>query len=125
MTRDEELRTFRQECDDWLKPLGYSLNVTTNTSIIYSHYPDANWPWPHIECWFESTNGNVSKHCRLLANGRLGLIKASIGPLSLKHPSIKDFIADLRYLSNCVQSSDTNPIAKHHIQNLRNDYEQT
>ena len=124
MIRDEELRIFRQECDAWLAPLGYSLHAITNTSIMYSHEPDAIWPWPIVECWFESIDGNVSKNCRLLSTGNLGLIDARIGPISLKHPSMKDFIAKLRYLSNCIQSSRTNPIAQHHIRNLQNDYEQ-
>lgn len=112
---------FKQECDAWLKPLGYSINATTNNSIIYTHYPDDTFPWPHIECWQESTN-SYGKRCRLLAGGRLGLINASIGPISLNHQSIKRFIAYLRYFSNCVQNSHSNPIAQHHIQNLQNDY---
>ena len=110
---------FKKQCDEWLNPIGYSLHVETRESLMYSYNePDSVWPWPIIECWLEENKVGFDKRCKLIACGKIGLIQIKIGPISFKHPNMNEFVAKLRYVSNCIQSISTNPLAKHYIKNL-------
>ena len=112
-------KEFQKECDEWLNPMGYSLHANTQDSLMYScNKPDADWPWPIIECWLNENKSTIEKRCQLIGCGQIGLIHTVIGPISFRHPNINRFVAELRYASNCIQSMSTNPLAKHYVKNL-------
>lgn len=121
MTPIEVQHLIKDKCDEWLNPMGYSLQTSTNLSLLYSHdNPSLYWPWPVIECKIEQENKD-----RIIVNlaggGDNGLINISIKNLSFNHPDIIRFIANLRYISNCVQSMGSNSLAQYYINNLMNE----
>ncbi len=105
-----------------LNPMGYSLHASTNIGLMYSNNePDANWPWPIITCKIKPNKVGYDIRVDLMAGGNSGLMQTEIKGLSFKHPNIVDFISDLRYIANCVQSMRSNPIAQHYIKGLKNE----
>lgn len=124
MTPIELQHLIKDKCDTWLNPMGYSLHFSTSTYLAYSNNSiDSDWPWPLIVC---KVNPNDESHkitVDLQAGGNTELMQITIKDLSFEHPSIKDFISDLRYMSNCVQSMRTNLIAQHFRKNLRAELE--
>ena len=120
MTPIELQYLIKDKCDTWLNPMGYSLHFSTPTYLAYSNDNiDSDWPWPLIIC---KVNPNDNEHkitVDLKAGGNTELMQITIKDLSFGHPRIKDFISDLRYVSNCIQSMRKNPIAQHFRKNLR------
>ena len=122
MTPFELQLLIKDKCDKWLNPMGYSLHFSTPTCLAYSNNDiDVNWPWPLIVCKINPNDDNHKITVDLKAGGNTGLMEITIKDLSFEHPSIKDFISDLRYMSNCVQSMRTNPIAQHYRKALRDE----
>lgn len=122
MTPIEVEHLTKNKCDEWLNPMGYSLHASTNIGLMYSNNePDANWPWPIITCRIEPNKVGYDIRVDLMAGGDSGLMQTEIKRLSFKHPNIIDFISDLRYVANCVQSMRSNPIAQHYIKGLKNE----
>lgn len=120
MTPIEVQHLIKDKCDEWLNPMGYSLHVSTNSSLLYSHDNiSLDWPWPVIECKIRQEDKDRIV-VNLIGGGDSGLMKISIENLSFKHPDINRFIANLRYISNCVQNMRSNPLAQYHINNLMN-----
>lgn len=119
MTPIEVEHLIKDKCDEWLNPMGYSLHASTSESLIYSNdNPDINWPWPIIYCKIEPNEDLIKIVVDLVAGGSSlnnGLMQIEINGLSFKHPNIVSFISDLRYISNCVQSIRSNPIARFYI----------
>lgn len=119
MTPEEVQHKIKARCDEWLNPMGYSLHVSTQMSLMYSNdNPDANWPWPIVECCISGKTFDNRIEVNLIAGGRIGLCSIRTNNLQFRHPNIKELIARLRYISNCIQSASTNPLAQYHIKNL-------
>lgn len=120
MTPIELQHLIKDQCDTWLNPMGYSLHFSTPTYLAYSNDTiDLNWPWPLIICKVAPNDCNHRITVDLKAGGNTGLMQITIKDLPFEYPDVKDFISDLRYISNCVQSMRKNPIAQHYIKVLR------
>ena len=90
------------------------------TYLAYSNDAiDLNWPWPLIICKVDPNDRNHRITVDLVAGGNTKLMQITIKDLSFEHPDVKDFISDLRYISNCVQSMRNNPIAQYYRKALR------
>lgn len=78
---------FKDEADEWMKSLGYSLHSTNaeHTSMSYwSNHPDGYHPI--IRCWID----NHGKHCELIGGTHFKwFIQLRTGPIQFKHPSIQ------------------------------------
>lgn len=124
MTPIELQHLIKDKCDTWLNPMGYSLHFSTPIYLAYSNNNiDLDWPWPLVICKVNPNDNSHKITVDLQAGGNTELMRITIKDLSFEHPSIKDFISDLRYISNCVQSMRTNPIAQHFRKNLRAELE--
>ena len=105
MTPIELKHLIKDKCDTWLNPMGYSLHYSTPTYLAYSNNSiDLVWPWPLILCKVEPNDCNHTITVDLVAGGNTELMQIAIKDLSFEHPDIKDFISDLRYISNCIES---------------------
>ena len=120
MTPTELQHLIKDKCDTWLNPMGYSLHFSTPTYLAYCNDAiDSNCPWPLIICKVDPKDCYHRITVDLAAGGNTELMQITIKGLSFEHPYVKDFISDLRYISNCVQSMRKNPIAQHYIKVLR------
>ena len=120
MTPIELKHLIKDKCDTWLNPMGYSLHYSTPTYLAYSNNSiDLVWPWPLILCKVEPNDCNHTITVDLVAGGNTELMQIAIKDLSFEHPDIKDFISDLRYISNCIESIGKNPIAQFFRKKLR------
>ena len=118
MTPIELQHLIKDQCDTWLNPMGYSLHFSTPTYLAYSNDAiDLNWPWPLIICKVDPNDHRIIVD--LKAGGNTALMQLPINAFSFDHPYLQDFISDLRYISNCVQSMRKNPIAQHYRKVLR------
>lgn len=121
MIPQKQQKEIERQCDEWLKPMNYSCGCISGNCLIYtSNNPSADWPWPSIRCYF---NENNQIDVILVMSNRKTLIKAEIGPIQFKHPDIKEFISQLRYLANCCDSMFTNNLAEWHVNNLLQELE--
>ena len=120
MTPIELQHLIKDQCDTWLNPMGYSLHFSTSTYLAYSNDDiDLNWPWPLIICRVGPNDCNHRITVDLSASGDTELMQITIKGLSFEHHDVKDYISDLRYISNWVQSMRKNPIAQHYRKVLR------
>ena len=120
MTPIQLQHLIKDKCDTLLTPMGYSLHFSTSTYLAYSNdVIDLDWPWPLIMCKVDPNDCNHRITVDLAAGGNIGLMQITIKDLPFEYDDIKDFISDLRYISNCVQSMRKNPIAQHYIKVLR------
>lgn len=120
MTPIQLQRLIKDKCDTLLTPMGYSLHFSTSTYLAYSNdVIDLDWPWPLIMCKVDPNDCYHRITVDLAAGGNTGLMQITIKDLPFEYPDVKDFISDLRYISNCVQSMRKNPIAQHYIKVLR------
>lgn len=51
--------------------------------------------------------------------GQTGMIQPIIEGVAFENPYIVDFISNLRYVSNCIQSMFSNSLAQFHLNNLK------
>ena len=122
MTPEETTNRIKERCDAWLNPLGYSLHAAARGALMYSFDdPDEHWPWPIIQC---NLHDDDRISVDLIMSGQIGLISGGINSISFEHPEIKRFIAELRFVSNCIQTMSTNGISKWHFNCLLQAWEE-
>lgn len=81
--------TFKEESDEWMKSLGYSVHSFNPdyTSITYWNPKDEYHPV--IRCWIDGSD----KNCECTGGSHFKwFIQTKLGPLQFKHPQIETII---------------------------------
>ena len=90
------MKTFKEECEEWLKPFGYTVHAhnPTNTSIGFLN-PELDYS-PYIDCFINEVGEKV---CKLSGGGVKMFCSIKSGNLIFKHPDIKKYIDALCHYS--------------------------
>lgn len=94
--------TFRDECNEWLNPLGYNINIigAEDRCLIFSH--DSDIFKPSIQC-FNRLDGN--KHCILVGGNLKMFLTLSTTELMFKHPEIQKFIDTIAHYAKVCEEN--------------------
>lgn len=87
-------KTFREECTEWLAPLGYSIHSHGTDDRFFAFWNTDEPYSPFIICTHEL---NGEKRCRLRGTILKMLIQMQVSNLSFKHPDIERFIRAFRH----------------------------
>jgi hypothetical protein len=101
-----EKERFKKEAEEWLKPFGYSIHITSETDvslylsfICYEHIGEN---YPAIECSYDKGK----KTSRVYDSGVCKMfISLTTGDLMFKHPEIERFINLFRYYANLIENN--------------------
>ena len=91
--------SFREECEEWLKPLGYSIHMSNPNGNYYQFLNMEDTSYPAIICRQE----DGKKTAELLDAQYSYFLHMSSGPIQFKHPDIKKYMAVMAYYNQLVQ----------------------
>lgn len=101
---EEEKEQFKNECDEWMQTLGYSLHSYngSRTSLDYSStIPTGNKPI--IKCFLNERN---EKRCQLIGGNNFKMFLLLIsGELQFKHPDIKRWISAMEFYDKLAENN--------------------
>jgi len=80
--------TFREECEEWLEPLGFTLHSYSGDELTYIF---TGIDLPAITCELDVENN--TKTCRITDSAPYKLfLSLSSGDIMFKHPDIEQYI---------------------------------
>lgn len=87
--------TFREECEEWLKPLGYTLHASSGEFNWLSFSHNDNHYSPAIICYQDPAG---VRKCMIKGGHTLKMfIQTQVMDLQFKHPSIQKYISVFRH----------------------------
>lgn len=93
-------RTFRDECDEWLNPMGYTFHSKAYSEnelkLVYTSERENR---PVIECFIDSY---YKMYCRIYASLPM-FIKLDTGYIQYQHPEFKKYLKTIAYIMVLVE----------------------
>ena len=97
------MKTFKEECEEWLKPFGYNIHSYSadNKSFVFINDDLESKCYPAINCFI---NENNEKRCIIYDNIPYKLfLKLTTGELEFKHKDLNQYIKIFDYYGTMAE----------------------
>lgn len=90
------MKTFKEECEEWLYPLGYTIHTHNPDYTHISFWNTSEHHLPEITCIY---NLSKEKKVKLVGGGTRMFLSICSGELQFKHPDIERYIDTMQHYS--------------------------